>query len=136
MGADLSEEDVARIGGLEEGLWRAETRNSSAWMDAVLAADFHEIGASGSVHDRFEVLAPHDGPIRSNPLMDFHARLIGEGIVLARYRSATANDDGSWRVSERASLWRKEGLDWRLVFHQGTLVPTIEAARGLKEREN
>ena len=123
MGAELSEEDVAHIGELEEGLWQAETRNSPTWMEAVLAADFHEVGASGSVYDRTEVVAPHDGPIRSNPLMDFRARPIGDGMVLARYRSATANDDGSWRVSERASLWRREGSNWRLVFHQGTLAP-------------
>ena len=123
MGADLSEEDVAHIARLEEGLWRAETRNSPVWMEGVLATDFHEIGASGSVHDRAQVIAPHNGPIHARPLVGFLARPIGDGVVLTRYRSATARDDGSWRIAERASLWRREGSQWRLVFHQGTLAP-------------
>jgi hypothetical protein len=122
MAAELSDLDVAHIARLEEGLWRAETRNSPAWMEAVLAADFHEIGASGVVHARAEVIAPHDGPIRSRPLMNVRARKVGEGLALVRYRSATENDDGSLRVSERASLWRQQGSKWLLVFHQGTLA--------------
>jgi hypothetical protein len=128
MAAELSREDVAHIARLEEGLWHAETRTSPAWMERVLAVDFHEIGASGAVHVRAEVIAPHDGPIRSRPLMDFRAQLIGDHLALARYRSATENDDGSLRVAERASIWRKEGSGWRLVFHQGTLAPAERAS--------
>jgi hypothetical protein len=91
-------------------------------MEAVLAADFHEIGASGVVHVRAEVIAPHGGPIRSLPLMSFTVSQIGGDIALARYRSTTEDGDGSLRVSERASIWRREGSEWKLVFHQGTLA--------------
>jgi hypothetical protein len=123
MASDLSDSDIARLARLEESLWRAETRNSPAWMESILAPDFHEIGASGLVHGRADVVAPHDGPIRSRPLIGFRARMIGETIALARYRSATGNDDGPLRTAERTSLWRREGADWKLVFHQGTLSP-------------
>ena len=38
--------------GLEESLWRAETRFDRKYMDAVLAPDFAEFGRSGRRYDR------------------------------------------------------------------------------------
>jgi hypothetical protein len=123
MSEELSEADRAELCSLEEALWRAQTRNSPAWMESVLAPEFEEVGASGRVNTRAMVVVPHDVAFTALPMEEYRVASLGGGGVLARYVSRTVNDDGSHRVAERASVWRRHGGRWLLVYHQGTLVP-------------
>jgi hypothetical protein len=48
-------------------------------------------------------------------------------VVLLTYRSAGLTAEGSARdYSHRVSIWKKGGMYWRIIFHQGTAVEAFE----------
>jgi hypothetical protein len=49
---------------------------------------------------------------------DMAGRVLPDGLVLLTYRSTTAQ-----RSALRSSLWRRETSGWRVLFHQGTVLP-------------
>lgn len=95
---------------------------SRAALEAMTAPDFFEIGASGRVYERAEVIAiclrryeapeTFDGAV-SRPRL----RRIGEDLWQLTY---VLTEPG--RVSRRSTLWRQGAEGWQIVFHQGTLV--------------
>jgi ribonuclease HI len=118
----ISPEDCEVLRLLEEQLWRPSTRYSLEFMEAILAEEFVEVGASGVLYDRRAIIeaAPRSIVVEF-PLPEFSVREVAPGVALVTYRSVQANDDGSERCARRTSLWVRVGEDWRLVFHQGTL---------------
>ena len=48
---------------------------------------------------------------------DFHCRELGPHTYLLTYTLEQGE-----RVSRRSTIWRRDGDDWVIVFHQGTLV--------------
>jgi len=44
--------------------------------------------------------------------------VVTDGVVLLRWDS-----DSGGRRARRTSLWRRDPQGWRLVHHQGTLLP-------------
>lgn len=107
---------------LEESLWRSGTRFDRAHMEAVLADDFTEVGRSGRVWTRAQVLdMPAVELTVELPLPGFAVRLLVDGVALATYRSVVYTEDaGSPLVAHRSSLWVRAGSRWRLAFHTGT----------------
>ena len=106
---------------LEERLLTRAVRGSRSELETLLAVDFVEIGRSGRVFDResiIESLADEE-PFECS-LEDFHAKRLGEGVVLVTYTSHAAFADGV-RVSLRSSIWVRREERCQLVFHQGTL---------------
>ncbi len=121
----MSESDARTLVELEEGLWRAETRQSPDWMDRVLAEDFIEFGASGRRYERAEILQPASGSLDVVlPLPEYAVRFLGDDVALATYVSVQVLPEGGRRVARRSSVWRREPDGWKLAFHQGTLLPT------------
>ena len=55
--------DLEELQGLEEGMWRSDTRGGREWVDTHLASDFFELGLSGRRYDRGEVLDAEVGEI-------------------------------------------------------------------------
>lgn len=110
-------EPHAELQNLEEALWRSETRSDRDWMDTVLAPGFTEHGRSGRVYDREASLSVDVPDIIEIelPLTDFTVRMISEDLALVTYVSVEPRGR-----SNRASLWRHDGSEWRLEFHQGT----------------
>jgi hypothetical protein len=107
------------IRGLEESLWRPETRFDRSHMEQVLAADFTEIGRSGRAHDRAAVLAMPPQAISAGlPLRDLHVRTLGPDAVLVTYITESTGDAAD--AAHRCSVWTRDGGPWRLRFHQGT----------------
>ncbi len=96
------------------------TRRSD--FEAMVEPDFWEVGASGRRYSREYVLdtlaerhsRPHEDPWETR---DFHCRELGPDTYLVTY---TLNQAG--RISRRATIWRRRGQEWRIVYHQGTLV--------------
>ncbi len=126
MPLDLA--DVARLRHLEETLWRPETRFDRALMEATFAPDFFEIGRSGRIWTR-EQCIDHE-PVDFSvvlPLPGFEARQIAPDVALVIYVSEAMYGDIVERA-RRSSLWKREGGDWRLRYHQGTPLP--EGTRG------
>ena len=89
-------------------------------MEAVLAPEFLELGRSGRVWTREQVLDMPSGTVGADlPLADFSAALVGTDVALVTY-VGVVRDDGAVHVSNRSSLWVQGEGRWRLRFHQGT----------------
>lgn len=101
---------------LERRLADPEVRADPAAVGALLADDFREVGASGRIWNRAQVLAAlAASPGPGYPIDDFAARALGDDHALVTFRAHTAAGQ-SWRTS----IWSRAGGAWRLVFHQGT----------------
>jgi hypothetical protein len=80
------------------------------------------VGASGQRYSRDFVLqtlesrAP-DPEEASWVTRDFHCREVAEDNYLITYTLAQGP-----RITRRATLWRRTGAGWKILYHQGTLV--------------
>jgi len=84
--------------------------------------DFWEVGASGRRYGRPYVIdtlveryaSPHEDVWEAT---GFHCLQIAPGTYLLTYTLTQGN-----RVTRRATIWRQHGFDWKIVYHQGTIV--------------
>ena len=116
-----TDSDVAEVLQLERELQTAECRRDRARVIALLAEDFTEIGTSGRVWDlasAIELFGAESGDDAAIEVHDLTGRVIGDGFVMACWDS-----DRGGRRARRTSLWRRGSAGWRLVHHQGTLLP-------------
>ena len=101
---------------------RPEFGSTRADFERMTADDFWEIGASGNRYSRAHVLdvlehrAP-DPAEHSWITRDFQCRELGPDTYLLTYTLQQGD-----RLSRRSTIWRRQGSDWQIVFHQGTLV--------------
>lgn len=111
---------AAHLAELELRLQTSATRKDAAATAELLSADFREFGACGRIWDRAAILAelvaetPCD--IRSD---NFVCQQLAPNLALLTYTAATPA-----RRTLRSSLWRLEGDRWRVLFHQGTVIPS------------
>lgn len=101
---------------------RPEFGRTRADFERMTIADFFEIGASGQRYSRAHVLdvLEHRVPDPAEhtwKTSGFHCRELGLDTYLLTYTLEQGE-----RVSRRTTIWRREGGDWVIVFHQGTLV--------------
>jgi hypothetical protein len=104
---------------------RPEFGTTRAAFEAITAEDFWEVGASGRIYSRDQVLAVleqryadpnwRDGPFQTS---DFHCRRLAEGAFLLTYLFQHGE-----RRSRRLTVWQRSNGSWIAVYHQGTLVP-------------
>ena len=120
---ELSSEELQTLMVLEEGLWRAEIRFDQKRMAAILAPDFFEVGRSGQVYSRADILRSPRQPIPAKlPLLDFKARLLSKDVAQVTYISHVEYEQGEERAL-RSSIWSRTSGGWELRFHQGTPMP-------------
>lgn len=91
--------------------------------ERMTADDFWEIGASGQRYSRehvFDVLEAR----RADPLdesdwetRDFHCRELAADVYLLTYTLRQGA-----RLTRRSTIWRRVDGDWKVAFHQGTVV--------------
>jgi hypothetical protein len=113
--------EVEQVLQLERELQSAACRCDRARVSALLAADFSEVGASGRIWDRaatLELLAAESGDAAVIEVHDLTGWVVGDDFVMVRWDS-----DRGGRRARRTSLWRRERAGWRLVHHQGMLLP-------------
>lgn len=102
---------------------RPEFAGSRAAIEAMVAPDFWEIGASGRRYSREYVLetleAREDEPVDDDDweTTDFRCRELARDLYLLTYTLLQGA-----RRTRRASIWRRTPAGWVIVFHQGTLV--------------
>jgi hypothetical protein len=112
-------ESVAR---LEIELHDPAVRRNIARLDELLHDDFIEIGCSGAIYDKQQVLSLL---MSAKPVhvvsQDYEQQLAGRDLMLMTYRSAHVDSKGALlNFARRYSLWQQSGSGWRLRFHQGT----------------
>jgi hypothetical protein len=117
--ADVLAQLVAR----EPLFHRTELGTDRATFEAMTAEDFWEVGASGAVYDREVVWAALEqryaaGQPDEWEIDDVSVRRLGEHVYLVTYLLRQGS-----RTSRRATIWEDAGGSWRIVYHQGTIVP-------------
>jgi hypothetical protein len=116
------EDDVAVVIARELALLTPEVRGSADQLEELLDPDFEEIGKSGRLWTRGEMIAAllaDTGPEQhSINLSDMSGRTVGPGFVLLTYVTQVEG-----RRARRSSLWRQSMKGWRVLHHQGTPIP-------------
>jgi hypothetical protein len=108
--------EMQLIRGLEEQLLQPEVRTSPESLAALLADEFIEIGSSGRVYNKQQIidLLRHAGGQGSPPtLRDFSARQLAAEVILVTYSIVESQ-------TIRSSVWKLIDGRWQMVFHQGT----------------
>ena len=112
------------IGRLERRHLDPAVRSSAVLLNELLADDFVEIGASGRVFDKTEVISSLPGSAALEfSVTELVVRQLAPDVALATYalRSRAPGSQGD-RRSLRSSLWVRRSDRWQLRFHQGTPV--------------
>ena len=86
-------------------------------MDQLIADDFEEYGSSGKVFRKSDILDTSFTSAKCN-ISNFTFCDLAQGVTLVKYMSAN-----SGRTAMRSSIWVKNGSNWQLLHHQGTVVP-------------
>jgi hypothetical protein len=121
--------DPSLVGVLEELRAREpifhhpEFGTTRADFDNMVAPDFWEVGASGRRYSRDSILDElerrYAGEYVEGPLeaTDFHCSKLADEIYLLTYTLFQGE-----RKTRRATIWQRVAADWKIVFHQGTIV--------------
>lgn len=123
----LTPKDRELLQRLEEDLWREETRFDVRYMEALLAEDCIEIGRSGRIYQRDEILSMPREPIEAViPLPHLDIRLLAADVAQVTYNSVVTYH-GAVQKGRRSSIWSRTANGWVLRFHQGTPYEDIAA---------
>lgn len=102
---------------LEECHLSGAVRESGEALGHILADDFVEFGSSGKVFTRHDFV---DGAsLHTLTLHDWTMHQLGEQAALTTYR---VKNHCLNRETLRSSIWKYDGTDWKLFFHQGTIA--------------
>ena len=111
---ELSDED--QVVSLERSLLSDEVRSDPAAVAALLDPAWTEVGRSGRVWTRSEVLG-EIGPLVSPVELEvLGVDRVADGVLLLRWRATAAAGDRTLR----SSVWVRSGGRWLQRFHQGT----------------
>jgi len=115
---------VAAVLARERELQTPAARGDRARVSDLLAPDATEIGASGCVWSRDELvdlLSSEPADAAPIELHDLRGRALGPDLVQVTWTSERAG-----RRAHRTSLWRRDATGWLLFHHQATPVPRDE----------
>lgn len=116
--------DAQLIRSLEERLLQSEVRRSAREVAALLADDFVEVGSSGRIFNKQQIIESlqHEPPVQRS-LLEFKASALAPDVILATYLAVRHNGPNEPPLySRRSSIWKWREGRWQMVFHQGTLV--------------
>jgi hypothetical protein len=91
-------------------------------FERMVSSDFWEVGASGHRYRRNFVLDElekrHSSPVVERwAADDFHCLELAPDLYLLTY--TLIMDD---RITRRSTIWKRDGDEWKIVYHQGTVV--------------
>jgi len=110
--------DAEQVIALERALLRDETRSDAAAVAALLHPQWSEIGRSGRLWTREEML-DEIGPLGEEVTLDVITCMpVGPDTMLLTWRAVRDTE-----TTLRSSLWRRRAGHWQQLFHQGTPEP-------------
>ena len=119
---EMIEDEVAVVIERELALLTPEVRGVADQLEELLDPDFEEIGKSGRLWTRSEMIAALVADTateqHSISFSDMNGRMVGRGFVLLTYVTEVEG-----RRARRSSLWRQSTKEWRVLHHQGTPIP-------------
>ena len=108
--------------GLEQLLVKPATRVSAELLNRYLSDDFYEIAATGRCFGKADVL--ESLPTETPPVIaqqDFACRVLADGLAQLTYRATIQRAESDIvSYSVRSSIYRFDGENWQMIFHQGT----------------
>jgi hypothetical protein len=101
---------------------RPEFGATRAEFERMVDEDFWEVGASGRRYTRQYVLEVLEDRARTSEedqweTTDFRCQELATNLYLLTYTLRQGE-----RVTRRTTLWRRVAAEWKIVFHQGTIV--------------
>ena len=108
---------------LESDLHMPEVRSACAKLTVLLHPQFREIGRSGAIYTRDDILDKLPAETQSAKVhaQNFAVSELSSELALLTYRSAHICDDGTFtRHTHRSSIWQHGPDGWQMRFHQGT----------------
>lgn len=119
----------AELQALETALLDPDVRRSRERVDALLSDEFVEFASSGVAYDKARILevlqdeALADDPV-TRSIAHFEVVRLDDDLALTRYRLLRRRSTQDMPTqSLRSSVWRRSEGRWRMLFHQGTMVP-------------
>ena len=120
---------------IEQLLVQPATRLSAELLNRYIADDFYEIAATGRCFGKAEVLARL--PTETPPVItqqDFNCRVLAEGLAQLTYRATIQRAENDViAYSMRSSIYRFDGENWQMIFHQGTACEPFDVATPTRE---
>lgn len=118
----LDQDLITLIRSLELELLNPQVRKSVDRLSVLLADEFVEIGTSGTIYRKEDILRLLPaGRTVDIAMRDFRAMDVMPDTILVMYRVEEVREEtGERRRSLRSSLWRNRSGKWEIVFHQGT----------------
>jgi hypothetical protein len=110
---------------LEEKLLHSDLAANPHLLDELLGKEFEEIGTSGHVSQRDEVINWLIGKEQNArwSLLNFRIKPLAPDLVLAIYLAKKISGQRIRSAgSLRSSIWKHDGSSWKMIFHQGTKV--------------
>ena len=115
LAEDAGPSDEERVVALKRDLLSNEARSDPAAVAALLHPDWSEIGRSGRLWSRDEMLAAI-GPLTEQVTLEVvSVAHVTPDVILLVWRAVTDR-----RTTLRSTLWLRHGGDWQARFHQGT----------------
>jgi hypothetical protein len=101
---------------------RPEFGTTGAEFASMVDADFWEVGASGRRYTRKYILEVLENRARTPEedlweTTDFRCQELALDLYLLTYTLRQGE-----RITRRTTIWRRVDADWKIVFHQGTIV--------------
>jgi hypothetical protein len=124
MGMEFELESVlAELAAREPIFHRPEVGRTRAEFEAMMDPEFREVGASGREYTRDFVLGVLEERYSASfedrwETTDFRCQSLAPDLYLLTYQLV---QDGT-RKSRRATIWRRTAGDWKIVYHQGTMI--------------
>lgn len=101
---------------LEMSLLTPAAKQSQIQLNDFLADNFLEFGSSGNIYNKADQLARLPFQEQNNFFVESFTTIeLSPQVILATYK-ITINS----KKSLRSSLWKFNGKNWQVVFHQGT----------------
>ncbi len=113
---------------LERQLHSADVRADSDKLNTLLHDDFKEIGCSGRVYTKSDILSQLADRKSSHEIVseNFQFSSLSETIILVTYRSYRQINTTQSHWTLRSSVWILEQGRWYMFFHQGTPANSYE----------
>ncbi|WP_280772028.1 DUF4440 domain-containing protein [Salipaludibacillus daqingensis] len=110
---------------LEKTLLEPEVRSNPQEIKKLLAKDFFEFGSSGRIWRLDDQIG--DGGLnkqnhRKLSLYDLDVNLLANDVAFVTYK---VNDETRKQHTLRSSIWKKIEGEWRMYFHQGTIIQEV-----------
>jgi hypothetical protein len=116
--ASVKADELEKIYALEISLLEPQVRKNVKELDILIAENFYEIGASGKIYDKKNILLHLPLEQNNDPvgkIIDFEIYQISENLIRAHY-----NLEEKTRRTMRTSIWKRQHNNYQMIFHQGT----------------